>query len=110
MSLLDLYQQKNLRIRYLQVDSKHKCIPTDWFFGYDTFAIYSFFQLSRSSGFFRNLENNKFVEFNNDFHSIYGIISFLFFKTKLVISTLYDLIILLCVVYAISIVLQEIIL
>ncbi len=29
------------------MDSQHKCVPTDWYvIGYDTFAIYTFFQLT----------------------------------------------------------------
>jgi len=42
-SLENLRQLKNIRLRYLQIDSKHKCVPTDWYLGYDTFAIYTFY-------------------------------------------------------------------
>lgn len=42
LTIAELRQIRSLRLRYLQIDSKHKCVPTDWYLGYDTFAIYTF--------------------------------------------------------------------
>ena len=28
------------------MDSNNKCVPPDWYIGYDTFTIYSFFQIA----------------------------------------------------------------
>ena len=42
LSIEELKKLPDLNLRYLQVDSKHKCIPNDWNTGYDTFAIYTF--------------------------------------------------------------------
>lgn len=42
-SINDLQKNKTLRVKYLQVESKNRCIPPDWYIGFDTFVIYSFF-------------------------------------------------------------------
>ncbi|CDW71816.1 UNKNOWN [Stylonychia lemnae] len=58
-SIKQLRQVEKLRVRYIQIDSKHKCVPTDWYLGYDTFAIYTFYQLSGNQGFLRSMMNNR---------------------------------------------------
>lgn len=45
MPVDQLRQIPGLKVRYLQVDIKNKCVPIDWFIGYDTFSIYSFINL-----------------------------------------------------------------
>jgi hypothetical protein len=54
MTVDELRREKggNLRMRFLQVDSQHKCIPGDWYIlGYDTFAVYTFLRLITQSDF-----------------------------------------------------------
>jgi hypothetical protein len=41
-----LMKEPNLRIKYMQVDSMNKCVPQDWFLGYDQFAVYTFHKLA----------------------------------------------------------------
>ena len=52
-------EKKNLRLKYVQVDSMSKCVPQDWFLGYDQFAIYTWLNLNgfqeEESGFFRTM-------------------------------------------------------
>ena len=62
-SLENLRQLKNIRLRYLQIDSKHKCVPTDWYLGYDTFAIYTFYQLTGNKGYLKSLMKENIVDF-----------------------------------------------
>lgn len=42
MTFKELEKHK-IRARYLQIDSKNKCVPSDWYLGFETFTIYSFF-------------------------------------------------------------------
>ena len=37
--------KKDVRLKYIQVDSMSKCVPQDWFLGYDQFSVYSFLNL-----------------------------------------------------------------
>lgn len=50
----ELMNEKDLRVQYLQVDTKNRCIPMDWFIGYEAFTISTFIQLlgygSQSAG------------------------------------------------------------
>ena len=44
MTIDELWAAKDsLKLRYIQMDSKHKCIPPDWYIGYETFTTYSFY-------------------------------------------------------------------
>jgi len=36
----------DLRVNYVQVDSMNKCVPQDWFLGYDQFTVYTFLNLA----------------------------------------------------------------
>jgi hypothetical protein len=45
MDVSELMKIKDLRVKYIQVDSMNKCIPQDWFLGYDQFAVYTFLNL-----------------------------------------------------------------
>ena len=45
MDVSELMKIKDLRVMYIQVDSMNKCIPQDWFLGYDQFAVYTFLNL-----------------------------------------------------------------
>lgn len=42
----EIKKMPNIRMKYIQVDSMNKCVPQDWFLGYDAFAIYSFLNLA----------------------------------------------------------------
>jgi hypothetical protein len=44
MTIEELKDQK-IRMKYLQVGSMSKCVPQDWFLGYDQFAIYTWLNL-----------------------------------------------------------------
>ena len=44
MTIEELKDQK-VRMKYLQVGSMSKCVPQDWFLGYDQFAIYTWLNL-----------------------------------------------------------------
>ena len=46
LPLSDLAQMPNLRVKYIQVNSMNKCVPQDWFLGYDQFAVYTFLNLA----------------------------------------------------------------
>lgn len=43
MTIKDLKANKTLKASYIQLETKNKCIPTDWYLGYDTFMTYSFY-------------------------------------------------------------------
>jgi len=43
--LSELSEMPEVRMKYLQVDILNKCIPQDWFLGYDQFSVYTFFNL-----------------------------------------------------------------
>ena len=46
LTLDELKARPDVRLKYLQVDSMNKCVPQDWFLGYDQFAVYTFLQLA----------------------------------------------------------------
>ena len=115
MPIDQLKQIPDIKVRYLQVDTKNKCVPIDWFIGYDAFAVYSFINLigfgpTSSKGYLKTIlrpHPNAFkVDFANDFMDVGTSGSGLFahFKVKfwLILEILYDLIILLCLVLASS--------
>jgi hypothetical protein len=56
MSIGELRSIKNLKASYLQLETKNKCVPTDWYLGYDTFMTYSFYQLVDSKGYLKNFK------------------------------------------------------
>ena len=104
-----------IRVRYLQVDTKNKCVPNDWFIGYDAFSAYSFINLigygpTSTKGFLkpilRDFPNDNKVDFENDFHSVgtqgAGFFSHFRIKGRLLISILYDLFLLMCLVVTVS--------
>lgn len=87
-TLLDLPSEelirRNIRLSYLQVDSMHKCVPQDWFLGYDQFAVYTFHklggQIKGKAGFLKTYFRQEaetslrdreplMVEFDKDFKS-----------------------------------------
>lgn len=125
-----------LKLRYLQLDAQHKCVPTDWYvIGYDTFAIYTFLQLVNmqgeaavvedggdlasphkdvaGKGFLQTLFRDKGQEFTVDYSKDFdqpettGLISFLRFKTWIGISTLGELIGLLAIIKTVSALFQR---
>ena len=104
-----------LKVRYLQVDTKNKCVPIDWFIGYDAFSAYSFINLigygpTSIKGFLkpilRRYSNDYKVDFENDFKSIgtqgAGFFSHFRIKSKLLLSILYDLFILMSLTVTVS--------
>lgn len=58
---------KDIKLRYMQVDSKHKCVPTDWYLGYETFAIYTFLQLAGNKGFLKPLMRDTIIDYEKEF-------------------------------------------
>jgi hypothetical protein len=46
LSVEDLLKLSDVRLSYVQVDSMNKCVPQDWFLGYDQFAVYTFHKLT----------------------------------------------------------------
>ena len=57
-----------IKVQYLQVDSKSKCVPSRWFMGSDAFPIYTFINLigygpTSLGGYIKPI----FKEFPNDF-------------------------------------------
>ena len=47
--MVDLIKNQSVRFQYLQVDSLNKCVPQDWFLGYDHFIVYSMLNLLKGS-------------------------------------------------------------
>ena len=102
-------------MHYLQIDTKNKCVPVDWFIGYDAFAVYSFVNLigygpTGSQGFLKTIlrpyREAFTVDFANDFSSVgtKGAGIFTHFKAKfwLIFDILYDLFKLVCLILATS--------
>lgn len=50
MPLSQLQTIPGVRMKYLQVDILNKCVPQDWFLGYDQFSVYTFLNLQRLMG------------------------------------------------------------
>jgi hypothetical protein len=63
MPISELIKVKNIKARYLQIDSKNKCVPTDWYLGYDTFIIYTFLQLGGNNGFLKFYFEEVIIDF-----------------------------------------------
>ena len=99
-----------LKVKYIQLDSMNKCIPQDWFLGYDQFAVYTFHKLAGSKGYLKtyirpiatkfNLFNNLKVlnvDYAKDFTGIlyqdqsYFIIQYVWLRSKQLLSTMTDL-------------------
>jgi hypothetical protein len=97
-------------LRYLQIDSKHKCVPTDWYLGYDTFATYTFLQLSQTKGYFKTLTKDTIIDYERDFHQIRGFFGYLIFKFKLIWSSFFDLFLLGSMVVVITNMLEHLVL
>lgn len=114
MNLDELKSNPNLRLNYIQVDSMNKCVPQDWFLGYDQFAVYTFLKLSGQqrdqAGFLKtyfrpkeimiNLLNNLEVlkvDYGADFsgslnHSgIFFMICYFWMRFKLLVQVLFQL-------------------
>jgi len=97
-SLEDLKRMKEVRMRYLQIDTKHKCVPSDWHLGYDTLAVYTFLQLSKSKGYLKNFEETFLVDYENDFYEIKGFFGYIFLKGKVVILAFFELFLIMALV------------
>lgn len=80
----ELESIKDLRVKYLQVDNLNKCIPQDWFLGYDQFAVYTFLNLQKQiskrfhpilsgNGFDKNQTNPPIIK-NENHEFMYGFI------------------------------------
>ena len=41
----ELRLRTDLKFKYIHVDGKHKCVPSDYYLGYDTFMVYTFYSL-----------------------------------------------------------------
>ena len=104
-----------LKVRYLQVDTKNKCVPIDWFIGYDAFSTYSFINLigygpTSTKGYLKPIlrayPNDYKIDFANDFYDVgtqgAGFISHFRIKASLLISILYELFILMCLTVTVS--------
>ena len=115
MPISEVREIAYLKVRYLQVDTKNRCVPIDWFIGYDAFAVYSFVNLigygpTGSRGFLktilRQFPNAFTVDFANDFQAVgtkgSGIFGHYKVKVWLMLEILYDLFILLCLLMATS--------
>ena len=50
MPLSELKEVPGVRMKYLQVDILNKCVPQDWYLGYDQFSVYTFLNLQRLMG------------------------------------------------------------
>jgi hypothetical protein len=114
MSIEELRKIPNLKVRYLQVDSKNKYVPADWFIGFDSFTIYSFVNLlgfgdTSVGGYLKPLmrsEKTSFmIDFQNDFSQLGstfdGLTQHLWLKLWLVFDSLWNLFIIMCCVVAI---------
>eukprot|EP00347_Sterkiella_histriomuscorum_P020015 403339427 len=87
--------QKFIKTRYLQIDSRHKCVPTDWYLGFDTFAIYTFLQLSGSKGFMKPLMKDWIIDYSKEFNQYLtagsGLFSYMYGKFKFCIFIFVEL-------------------
>jgi len=54
LSFEDLRKKTDVKVHYMQIDNRHKCVPTDWYLGYETFAIYTFYQISEGIGYLKS--------------------------------------------------------
>ena len=107
-------RKMDLKVQYLQVDIKNKCVPIDWFIGYDTFSIYSFINLigfgyTSQGGYLKTIFRDKdgfMVDFKHDFSEIgnseEGLVRHFEIKLWLIYDTLKQLFIVMCAVVAIS--------
>ena len=94
-SIESLRQNESLKYRFLQVDSLHRCVPSDWYMiGYDTFAIHTFLRLVRGGGsemmegylkpFFGRTNTNTFlIDYSKEFNVARGIFGYLKFKISI---------------------------
>lgn len=46
LSAEDLVKRDDVRLKYIQMDIMNKCVPQDWFLGYDQFAVYALLKLT----------------------------------------------------------------
>ena len=115
MPIEEVRQIPGIKVRYLQVDTKNKCVPIDWFIGYDAFSIYSFINLigygpTSSKGYLKTILRpypNAFkVDFANDFTAVgtsgSGMLAHFQVKFWLMLEILYDLFLLMCLVMTTS--------
>jgi len=109
----ELRGNQSLRMRFLQLDTQHRCVPKDWYvLGYDTFAIYTFLKLVQQSeggqkGFLKSYYSSlveSFVDYDSDFEypEFRGLMSFLWYKTRISTMTLLELLGLLAIIKTIS--------
>jgi hypothetical protein len=114
----ELRNNQSLRLRFLQLDTQHRCVPTDWYvLGYDTFAIYTFLKLVQQSdggrkGFLRSYYSSlveSFVDYDSDFDypELKGLMSFLWYKVQISSMTLIELLGLLAIIKTISALFQR---
>ena len=108
-----------LKYRFLQVDSQHRCVPSDWYMiGYDNFAIHSFLNLAIAGGskevqgflkpFFERPTMLSFiVDFSKEFNVPRGILAYLKFKVSIFFQTLGELLGLLAIIKTVSSLLQS---
>ena len=46
LDIQQLSEIRDLRLKYIQVNSMSKCVPQDWFLAYDQFSVYTFLNLA----------------------------------------------------------------
>lgn len=109
-----LRQNISLKYRFLQVDSQHRCVPSDWYMiGFDTFAIHTFLRLVRGKGpeemegylkpFFSRTNSPSFlIDYSKEFNVPRGIFGYIRYKTSIFFQTLGELLGLLAVIKTIS--------
>ena len=126
LPLSELSLVPDLRVKYIQVNAMNKCVPQDWFLGYDQFAVYTFLNLAGQreseagylNTYFRpekkgiNLINNLEMlnvdygrEFGGNFLTEEGQISRLSYfaiRFKELIEAIFDLILLHTITYLVS--------
>ena len=68
LTLDEMQSRSDLRVKYVQVDSMSKCVPQDWFLGYDQFAVYTWLNLNGfregEAGYFRTMIRPKKMSLN----------------------------------------------
>ncbi len=109
----------SLKYRFLQVDSQHRCVPSDWYMiGYDNFAIHSFLNLAIAGGskevqgflkpFFERPTMLSFmIDYSKEFNVPRGILAYLKFKVSIFFQTLGELLGLLAIIKTVSSLLQS---
>lgn len=115
MPLEELRKLPGIKARYLQVDIKNKCVPIDWFIGFDTFSIYSFvnfvgFGQAGHGGYLKSFlrpgPSGFLVDFADDFQGLGeshdGIVKHFKNKMWMIYDTLKQLFVLMCCVVAIA--------